>query len=81
MVTGKDYEKLREIFSTRSEECEGCPFFLEWEERLSWLHNEEEGRVMCEILGGADASLEDCQIIEIDKAANEATNQGDEDED
>ncbi len=72
MLNEEDEERLKEIFIERMEECEGCPFYREWAERLTWIHPEPEGRVMCMLLGGAGENIDDCQII---KADNEKENE------
>ena len=59
-----EFEELKELFASRSEECEGCPFFIEWEERKSWLDYFPEGRVMCGLLGGMEGNPRtECQIM------------------
>lgn len=63
MLNEEDQEVLRGIFLTRMEECEGCKYYREWAERATWLDYEEEGRVMCRLLGGEGDDLKECQII------------------
>ena len=54
------YDALKEIISTRTEECEGCPFFKEFPERLSWLDYEPEGRVICGLIAGQEG---ECPVL------------------
>jgi hypothetical protein len=68
----EEREKLRDIFSRRYDECEGCPFLIEYAERLSWLHQDEEGRIMCGLLGGMEGDPEeDCKLIKSEKEETE----------
>lgn len=71
MALDKDeFERLKDLFRTRSEECEGCPFLIEYAERKSWLHG-EEGMVMCGLLGGTEGDPEEVCKLTKSEAYNE----------
>jgi len=53
---------LAHLFRDESDRCAGCPFLVEWAERLTWLDPEPEGRVTCALLEGAPGGLNQCGL-------------------